>query len=490
MNKLLTSIFLLIAILNFGISQGNIDLATEISTIENGLLSGILIKGDEVTKMNIHDRMAVHNVPGASIAIVKNGKIHWAKSYGIANSISGTKVKSNTIFQAGSISKPVAALAALKLAEEGKLDLDANVNNYLKKWKLPNNRFTDKVPVTTRHLLTHTGGLTVHGFPGYKPKDKFPSDIEVLNGLGNTSAIFVDTIPGSIWRYSGGGYTIMENIVEDITGLPFEEYMRQYILEPMKMTMSTYAQPLPVQVHGDASAAYNSEGIIIEGEYHNYPEQAAAGLWTTPTDLAKYCIHVQEILSGKSAGILTKESIKAMTTKHLGDWGLGPGLKWEADSLIFQHGGKNAGFTNNMMAFAYKGEAVIVMTNADNGGRLIGEILRSASNYYDWGIAESRVVDILDIPIEELQKFTGNYKYIEKVPGIGDYIFTITIKNQKLLLHDNPENRDHTIQPVEPLKFIDVVSSDNIDFDLDEEGKITSLLWNGRFKFVKVEEEK
>lgn len=182
----------------------------EIQAIENSLLETIQVIGDTVRTHNILERMDHYNVPGVSIAIVQNGEIKWAKGYGVANTKTGAKVDENTLFQAGSISKPIAALAALKLYENGDIGLDQNVNRYLKGWQVPDNEFTVKEKVTIRRLLTHTAGTTVHGFPGYDQDDSFPSDIDVLSGKGNTGIVSVDVVPGSMWRYSGGGYTVME----------------------------------------------------------------------------------------------------------------------------------------------------------------------------------------------------------------------------------------------------------------------------------------
>lgn len=461
------------------------DTIPDIIEIENGLLPSILVKGDSAKSFNLVERMEHYNVPGISIAIVENGKIKWAKGYGIANTKDSSEVNTNTLFQAGSISKPVAALAALKLVEIGSVDIDEDVNIYLKEWNIPENDFTQEEKVTLKRLLTHTAGMTVHGFPGYQQTDTFPSINDVLNGNGNTPKIFVDTIPGSIWRYSGGGYTVMEKMVEDVSGLPLDEYMSKNILEAIGMKNSTYEQPLSSKHHSNASAAYDSDGKIIEGLWHNYPEQAAAGLWTTPTDLAKYCIEIQQILAGKENGVLSKETIEKMLTKHKNDWGLGPSIQWEQDSLIFRHGGKNAGFTNNLISFANRGNAVIVMTNADNGGKLIGEILRAISNYYNWGINNPRVVDVIEVEEEKLNNLIGKYLLDFQVPDIGDYIIDIEIKNDKLFVSD-PNNGDSNIlSAIEELKFIDLENGDEVVFQL--EGDKVGILWNNRFQFNKIE---
>ena len=346
-------------------------------------------QGTSQGESSLSERMAHYHVPGVSIAVVMNGDIEWARGYGIANTQNGTKVETGTLFQAGSISKPLAALAALKLAQEEQVDMDENVNTYLRDWPFPENALTEDEKVTLRRLLTHTAGTTVHGFPGYKQTETFPSIQAVLDGRGNTPAVYTNVVPGTIWRYSGGGYTVMEKLVEDVSGLPFEEYMTRNILKPFKMENSTFHQPLPPHLHSEASAAYDAKGHIIEGLWHNYPEQAAAGLWTTPTDLAKYCIQIQNILSGTSSGVLSKETVEEMLTKHKNGWGLGPSLQNSGDALIFRHGGKNAGFTNTMIACAHQGRAVIIMTNGDRGRPLINEIRDSIFRHYQWNSTQT-----------------------------------------------------------------------------------------------------
>ena len=466
-------------------TENTIDVTSDLNVIENGLLPSILVKGDSIKSFNLVERMEHYKVPGVSIAIVESGEIKWAKGYGTANTNSGSKVDTNTIFQAGSISKPLAALSALKLVENGSIDIEEDVNIYLKEWKIPESDFTQVEKVTLRRLLTHTAGMTVHGFPGYQQTDTFPSIGEVLNGNGNTPKIIVDTIPGSIWRYSGGGYTVIEKMVEDVSGLSLDEYMSKNILQAIGMKNSTYEQPLSSELHSNASAAYDTDGKIIDGLWHNYPEQAAAGLWTTPTDLAKYCIEIQQILAGKENGVLSKETIEKMLTKHKNDWGLGPSIHWEQDSLIFRHGGKNAGFTNNLISFANRGNAVIVMTNADNGGKLIGEILRSVSNYYNWGISNPKVVELIEVEKEKLDDLVGKYLLDFQVPDIGDYIIDIEIKDNKLFVTDPNNGETNVLNALEDLKYIDLESGDEVVFQIGEDK--VGVLWNNRFQFYKIE---
>ncbi len=454
------------------------DTAAEIDLIENSLMKNIQIKGDPIEKMNIYERMDHYNVPGVSIAVIENGKLKWAKGYGFANTKDSTKVDTETLFQAGSISKPVAALSVLKLMEAGKVQLDVDVNQYLNNWKVPENEFTKDEKVTLERLLTHTAGMTVHGFPGYRQQDSFPEITDVLNGKGNTAKIYVDTTPGTIWRYSGGGYTVAEKVVEDVSGLPLETYMDQNILTPMGMTNSTYQQPVSEAYQKNISAAYYGNGTLIEGLWHNYPEQAAAGLWTTPSDLAKYCIEVQEIVKGKSSGVLSKETIELMLTKHKRDWGLGPSLNGEGDSLVFGHGGKNAGFTNNMSAYAHLGHGVIVMTNADNGGQLAREIQLGIFDYYNWPIRKPRVIEVMDLSEDQLKSYAGKY-YLQQQN------LTVEMKLIDGQLQAQTPLGELKLLPMTETKFMDVESRTQIEFTVDE--KVTGFVVNGQFRLERKE---
>ncbi|MDD7888283.1 serine hydrolase [Flavivirga sp. 57AJ16] len=461
--------------------QHSTSIDEEISIIENSLIRGNVIKGREPKSFSIFERMQFHNVPGVSIAIVRDGKIRWAKGYGIANTNDSTLVNSKTLFQAGSISKPIAALAVLKLVEDKNIDIDEDVNTYLTSWKVPENKFTEKERVTLRKLMSHTAGVTVHGFRGYKPNEIFPTNEQVLNGEGNSNKVTIDTIPGSIWRYSGGGYTIMETAVEDMSGLPFEEYMLKKVLEPIGMDNSTFDQPLKPLNYSNVSAAYDSAGKLIDGLYHNYPEQAAAGLWTTSTDLAKYCIEIQEIAKGKSDGILTKQTVDMMLTKHQNDWGLGPSLKGDVDSLIFQHGGKNAGFTNNFYANVHTGDAVVVMTNADNGKKLIDEIVRAVCRYYELDFIDSpNPFHMERLSEQELSRFEGQYKLLRTGREL-----TVNIKRENGLLVFTGENipRPAEFIPLNDYEFFDLENGNKVTFEINSD--TINFLFNNRLQFYK-----
>lgn len=331
----------------------------------------------------IQDRMAELGVPGLSIAVIHNFQIDWAKAYGVLDSETQEPVTERTLFQAASISKPVACMGALKLAQEGKLDITKNVNEFLSSWKLPENDHTDGNPVTLSHLMSHSGGTTVHGFPGYKPSKPLPTVPQILDGEdpANTKAVRVDLDPGTKFRYSGGGTTIMQQLVMDVTGIGFPEYMREAVLVPAGMEYSTYQQPLPESLLKFAAAGHMRNGDPIIEKRHTYPEMAAAGLWTTPTDLANLAIEVQKSLKGESNKILNQEFVTKMVTAFADTvYGLGFSINREG---YFSHGGSNAGFRCILMAHKEDGYGAVIMTNGSNSA-IYNEILRAIARAYDW----------------------------------------------------------------------------------------------------------
>ncbi len=455
----------------------------DIFSIESNLTNRIKEEGTTAKSYTIEERIQEYTVPGVSIAIAREGELVYAKGFGLANSKEKTQVDEHTLFQAASISKPLAALAVLKLVDQGKLDLDENVNAYLTSWKVPENRFTQKEKVTLRRILSHTAGLTVHGFPGYKPKADLPSTAEVLLGNGNTSAVTVDTIPGSIWRYSGGGYTVMQQVVEDVTGMFFSDYMDQHILPELGMTESTFQQPISEDKSKLASGAYNSNGKLFNEVWHNYPEIAAAGLWTTPSDLIKYCLYMQKSVQEPDGKMLSEKMIKTMLSPGMNGWGLGPRLGKLNGEMMFGHDGKNLGFTTMMKAFVNHGDAIVIMTNGDGGMKLIEEIERAVSDFYGWNMSQSMTLKTIELKEKDLRKFVGNYKY-----QFGDDKGVVKVKMKKgvLRLKDSGMNERLYLKPLKELEFIDLSEGIMIDFSVDDNGKVTGLLWNKQWEIKKM----
>lgn len=330
----------------------------------------------------IQAQMAQREISGLSLAIIQHGKID-ARAYGVT-SRGGAPVTTTTLFQAGSISKPVAAMGALKLVEQGALSLREDVNAKLNTWKVPENEFTRTEKVTLRALLSHTAGLTVHGFPGYDVTERMPSTVEVLDGKGNTAAVRVNAVPMSLARYSGGGYTVMQLLVTDVTGKPFHLYMSEAVLVPLGMTHSTYQQPLPADRAALTASGHYADRSAVSGKWHVYPEMAAAGLWTTSTDLAKFAVEIQQSLAGKSHKVLSQ----AMTREQLtdvkrSDYGLGLALSGTGASRTFGHNGRDAGFDATMLAFAETGQGLVVMINGNDNSGMMTRITNAVARAYN-----------------------------------------------------------------------------------------------------------
>ena len=380
-----------------------------IEAVENGLRPPVLVEGDRT--WTLAERMKFYGVNGVSIAVIRDSKVEWAKGYGLADVEANQPVTAATLFQAGSISKPVSAMGALALVEEGKLKLDADINGSLKSWKVPGNEHTAKSPVTLEELLSHTAGLTVHGFPGYAAGVPLPTVPQVLDGAApaNTAPVRVDLDPGTQYRYSGGGYTIAQLAMVDVTGQPFPALLQRLVLGPLGMKESTFDQPLPASLVPSAAAGYDADGKPVQGKRHVYPEMAAAGLWTTPSDLARFAIGIQKMLAG-GKGPLTKAMAENMVRPRRDDYALGLGIRDEGETKYFEHGGADEGFQAQMTASEDRGYGAVIMTNSDKGYLLMPEILRSIAAAYYWEGYQIEAIRSVKLSPEELAIYAGKYR--------------------------------------------------------------------------------
>ena len=341
------------------------------------------------------------NVPGVSIAVVNDFGIEWARGYGVADVESGAPVTVDTMFQAASISKTVAAMTSMKAVQDGRFTLDQDVNTILKSWTLPGDGHTTSRPVTPRSLMSHTSGTgDGFGFPGYARCAPLPTTIQILDGQppSNRPQVRLERPPLTGFKYSGGAVMIQELALSDNVGRPFGSIAREWVLEAIGMTNSTFEQPLPTARERQASRAHSRTGTRMGDPWHVYPEHAAAGLWTTPTDLAKFVIEVQTTLAGgaagkgKSNGVLTRASMLEMVSPvGVGPFAVGFQIAKEGEGWYFSHGGSNWGFQCHLSGHRLKGYGVVIMTNGDNGGALMQELRRRIQQAYKW--------DVFDQPI-------------------------------------------------------------------------------------------
>lgn len=451
------------------------DVADRVARVEKGLIRPSHIAGQPVQRYTIEERLRSYRTPGVSVAVMHDGKIEWAKGYGVVRAGTTESVDSATIFQAASISKPVAAVTALRLVEKGRLTLDADINTVLKSWKVPDNSFTANEKVTLRRLLSHSAGLTVHGFPGYAADAKVPTVVQVLDGAApaNTPAVRVNVAPGSIWRYSGGGFTVMQLALSDVTGKPFPQLARELVLGPAGMNSSGYEQPLPEAKRARAAVAHRGDGTVVAGSWHTYPEMAAAGLWTTPTDLLLFARAIQRSLGGEPNALLSQQMARDFVTVQKGEYGLGVGLDGTGAIARFSHGGANEGYRCMFFAFTGRGDGVAIMTNSDNGGQLASEIARAVADVYGWGVMQPTARQAITVDPAQLESIAG--RYLLAIPS--DTIpFVMRVDDGVLFAEVLPLSpTPMRLYASEPDRFFTLESGAEFGIDRDASGAVVAI---------------
>jgi CubicO group peptidase (beta-lactamase class C family) len=329
------------------------------------MASASIVNADHVDDV-ITAQMKERQIPGVALAVIQDGKIVREQGYGFGDEAHKEPITPATLFQAASVSKPVAALGALRLIEQGRISLDQDINSVLRSWHIPDNDFTKAHPVTLRLILSHSAGLTVHGFPGYRVGSPIPSLLQILDGRppANTPPVRVDQIPGSKWRYSGGGYLVMQQMMTDVTRQSFADYMQDVVLRPLGMSSSTFAQPLPESLASRAATGFaDAPRRAVEGRWRIKPELAAGGLWTTAGDLARFLLGIQRSLAGTSNPVISQSMTRQMLTNQKEDSGLGFFLG--GDPPRFGHNGSNRGFDAVTVALCDTGEGAVILMNGN-----------------------------------------------------------------------------------------------------------------------------
>jgi CubicO group peptidase (beta-lactamase class C family) len=339
------------------------------------------LPGPQVAKTSatLAERMAEAKVPAVSIAFIEDGRIKWSRAYGTRTAGLTADVDAQTRFQAASLSKALTAAAALRLVDAGLFKLDGDVRPGLTEWRVAE-------AISLRQLLSHTAGLSVGGYPGYRIGDPVATLVESLSGKppSNTAAVRQFAPPGKQMAYSGGGYSVAQLFMSKAAGQPFDKLMSRSVLRPAAMSRSSFEQPLSMSGKNRA-AGHDEEGRPINGGHHLYPELAAAGLWTTPSDYARFLIALQDSWRGKRGALLRPDSARAMMTPVLVNYGLGVRAGQSAGRSFITHGGSNAGFQCRFVAFLDGSrQGLVIMTNGDNGGRLAAAIQRTVAQAYGW----------------------------------------------------------------------------------------------------------
>ena len=330
--------------------------------------------------------MEYYQVPGVSVAVIKDFRLAYVETHGVTSKVTREPVTERTLFQAASLSKAVSSAGVMTLVQDGTVSLDRDVNDYLTSWRVPYNALQATEKVTLRRLLSMTAGATVRGFRGYRHSESVPTLLQILNGQppANSAPIVVDLVPGTEFRYSGGGYLIAQQAVMDVTGTAFPQFMWERVLAPAGMEHSTYRQPLPDSLVGMAASGYYADGTAVPGGHHIYPEIAAGGLWATPTDLAAFLIELQRSLRGESSRMLRRESVEQLLTPLQAGYALGIGVTSEGGETYFRHEGANDGFRCAFKMHATSGDGAVVMTNSDRGLELSEAIFQLLGKREGW----------------------------------------------------------------------------------------------------------
>jgi CubicO group peptidase (beta-lactamase class C family) len=330
--------------------------------------------------------MELYRVPGASVAVIRDFQVAYTEAHGVKSQTTTEPVTEGTLFQGASISKSVCAMGVMSLVQEGIVSLDRNVNDYLTSWKVPYNAFQATEKVTFRRLLSHTAGTTVSGFRGYRYGEPLPTLVQILNGQypANSPPVVVDRVPGTALRYSGGGYEIIDQAVRDVTGQTFPEFIWERVLAPTGMVNSTFQQPIPDSLLDATASGYYADGTAVPGRHHIYLEMAAGGLWTTPTDVARFLIEVQRSLRDESNQVLTRENTELLVTEVMDEHSLAFYLRSIHGQRYLWHAGANDGFRGGMLAHETLGHGVVVLTNSDNGNELTEAVIELIGKREGW----------------------------------------------------------------------------------------------------------
>jgi CubicO group peptidase (beta-lactamase class C family) len=289
--------------------------------VTNGLVPIVRI-ADQPLHWTMDERLAHHRCPGTSVAVMRDGLIDWVDGFGLADAATGAPCGPDTLFMVASCSKPVTAMLVMQQVERGVLDLDADVNGYLRRWQVPVNDFTAAQPVTLRHALSHTAGLTVGGW-GTVINDGRPvaTVLDLLMGRppSKMGAVYVDRAYDGTDRYSGGGYVIAQCVLEDVLGRNFADLAEEMIFHPLGMTRSTFRSPLPTGLRGNVASGHDPDGQPYPGGWMVSSEMGAGGLMSTARDYATFLLACRAAYLGEPGALLTRSLAREAMTRHDSD---------------------------------------------------------------------------------------------------------------------------------------------------------------------------
>ena len=456
-----------------------IDLLQRIERIEAGMLPAVVVAGEDAPTETIGDIMERYQVPGVSVAVINDGNLEWAKGYGVLET-GGAEVNTETLFLAGHIGQAVATVSALKLVQDGRIDLDENVNSKLQSWKVPDNEFTTSEKVTLRRLLTHTSGLSVRSLLGYLPGDSIPTVAQILDGVSpaTNQPIRVMLEPGSGQRYSVGGYVVLQQLLEDVAGLPYSDFVQSTVLQLLGMNRTSHSQPLSDDLASNAATGHEPTNERVLGRWRFYPELAALGMWTTPSNLAQLAIELQQAHAGQSDRVLSRALATEMLTQQFENRGLGVEVGGDGDWRFFRLEGHGNNYLTDLFAYVSQGMGAVVLTNSSNGDAVKAHILRAIAVEYGWPDLLPEEVELVSLPDETLQELTGTYSFRGR-----DRVLTL---EQGRLVQSSEGSPDQEILALSENLLVSTTFGYRYGVNRDQVGSVTglTLILNGTRLFT------
>lgn len=440
----------------------------------SSLVPAVAIEGEAPRRASLAARMQRFHVPGVSVAVADEGRILWARGFGVTRAGTSDPVTPSTLFAAASISKPITATATLRLVEQGRLALDADVNTYLRSWQVPASEHTRAQPVTLRHLLSHTAGTGVHIMPCFHEGDALPTLPEELDGVppANIEPVRVETVPGTEWRYSGGGVLIEQLVLTDVTGQRFPELLRELVLEPLGMRDSTFEQPVPAALRTRLAAEHDSAGALVPDWLGVCPEMAASGLTSTPSDLLRWAIAIGDAYAGHSEALLSRAMAIDMLTARVGPTGLGPFVEGEGRGFRFSHEGSDGGFHSEVVYFPATRQGAAVMVNGEAGQPLIKEILFAIAAEHGWPDYAPRTVVLVPMSADERAALVGTYEAPYEGMAVRARIY---VEGERLFVDIPILGVSSELALVSATTLVMLEAGADFERVVDTEGRVTAL---------------
>ncbi|MDR3714267.1 MAG: serine hydrolase [Puia sp.] len=458
-----------------------------IKAVENGLV-GWVQTGDTL-KWTLKERMRQRGIRGLSIAVIHNYKLEWAKGYGWADSGENRIVTTRTLFEAASMSKSINGVGILKLVQDQKLDLYADINRYLSSWKFPYDSVSNGKKISTANLLSHTAGLNVEGFdlfPPYLPGQPLPGIVQILNGEKPATNPAVRSLiePGLRFMYSGGGVTITQLLVEDITHQSYAGYMYKNVLKPLGMNSTIYQPPSPDKKRLLATS-YFDDGRELDGKYHNYPALAAAGLWSNPTDFSKYIIETQLALAGKSAKVLNRQTTQLRLTPYIDQASaLGVFIEQHGSRKYFGHEGSDDGFMCQYYGSMEGGDGVVLMMNTPSVD-MLSEVINGVSLVYYWnGFYQPIIKKIVPLSSGLLKTYAGKYQFEKN----KDAYLQVAAENDHLVVTTLWDKKQYDFLPESDSRFFTRSRPFPLKFTKDQNGAVNAIVAFEQDAWYKVKE--